>query len=459
MRVRTFLLILLLLGLAYALLSLLVANGPVLEQSLQLWGDTSISVASALVMSMVIGIVVVLFLGGSREMGRMLEHWRMRKASRKSEEIEEEYSRGLVAVLEGREDEALGHFRAVLERDSRHFNTLLKLGEILRSQEKYAEAIEFHRKAHHLKEDNTRPLYALVEDHEAKGDMDQARGVLGKIIAINKNSIVAWRKLRSLQIKDRNWEKALEAHERVEKLSNPDDLHDVADRRFSLGIRFEIAAVRLEENKTKDAVALLRRLLKENDQFIPAHLKLGEALRRDGQEAEAVQVWNSGFEVTGSPTFLTALEEHYLQREQPLAAIEALKRCIAQARKDTLPRFYLGKLYFRLEMLDDASSVLSSLEGRATYAPTLHYLLGRIHERRNNYRESTLEYRKVIKEMDLIQLDYHCRACGETVMEWTSRCDGCGEWNAVEVNFREEIALEELGLAPAPMYSSRPQGS
>ena len=58
----------------------------------------------------------------------MMEGWRLREASRTNEAIEEEYGRGLSAVLEGRDDEALKHFRAVLERDSRHFNTLLKLG-------------------------------------------------------------------------------------------------------------------------------------------------------------------------------------------------------------------------------------------------------------------------------------------------------------------------------------------
>ncbi len=105
-------------------------------------------------------------------------------------------------------------------------------------------------------------------------------------------------------------------------------------------------------------------------------------------------------------------------------------------------------------MLDDALAVLSSLEGRATYAPTLHYLLGRIHERRNNHAEANDEYRRVIKEMDLVQLEYGCRACGETLMEWTDRCPKCGEWQTVEVNFREEISLEELGLAPAPIYTS-----
>ena len=41
-------------------------------------------------------------------------------------------------------------------------------------------------------------------------------------------------------------------------------------------------------------------------------------------------------------------------------------------------------------------------------------------------------------------------------MEWKERCDFCQEWNTVEVNFREEISLEELGLSQAPVYTIRP---
>jgi lipopolysaccharide biosynthesis regulator YciM len=312
--------------------------------------------------------------------------------------------------------------------------------------------VEYHRKAHHLKEEDTRPLYALVEDHESKGDMKRARAVLGKIIGIQKNSVPAWRKLRSLHMKERHWEKALEDHRRVEKLAGPGDPRAPEDRRVGLGIRYEIACEHLDQGRTKDALAVLRKLLKEDSQFIPAYVKLGESLRAQGQDADACDAWYNGFEITGSPIFLQVLEEHFLQREEPLAAIEALKKCIAQSRKDTLSRFYLGKLYFRLEMLDDALSVLSSLEGRASYAPSLHYLLGRIHDRRKNYARAAVEYRKVIKEMDLVQLEYRCQSCGETIMEWTARCPACDEWNTVEVNFREEISLEELGLSPAPIY-------
>jgi lipopolysaccharide biosynthesis regulator YciM len=455
MRVRTFFMILVLLGVLWGIAAMWTANRDVLVQPVALWGDTSTTVAWLLVAFLATGVLGTVALGGAREFSLMIERSRLRKAGRKYEEIEEEYSRGLVAVVEGRDDEALAHFRKVLEWDSRHFNTLIKIGEVLRGQEKHGEAIEYHHKAHHLKDDSTRPLYALVDDYEARGGMDQARVILGKIISIDKNSVAAWRELRSVYMKEGQWKKAQEAHDRVVKLSGPKDPQSSSDKRTGVGIRYEMASARIGEGKAREAIGLLRRIIKDDADFIPAHVRLGQAYAEQGNEAEACGAWFAGFEATGSPIFLTVLEEYYLQREEPLAAIEALKRCIASCRRDTLPRFYLGKLYFRLEMLDDAQSVLSSLKGRASYAPTLHYLLGRIHERRNLHAEANEEYRRVIKESDLVQLEYRCQACEETLMAWADRCPGCGEWQAIEVNFREEISPEELGLAPAPIYTSK----
>ncbi len=455
MRVRTFLFILLAMVVVYAASSLFVSNREVLERPFHFWGGVDLPVGLALMVFLLMGVAITVIAGLTREAGILVDRSRRRRATKRSEEIDEEYTRGLAAVLEARQEEALRHFRAVLERDSRHFNTLLKIGEVLRREEKYAEAIEYHRKAHHLKEDDPRPLYELVEDYEAKGDLDRARAVLGKIIALKKQSVLAWRKLRSLHIKERNWSKALEAQERVEKYSDADDPRDAADARVGLGIRYEMAADQLRGGHARDAVATLRKLLKDAPQFIPAHVLLGHAMRGDDKSAEAVEAWEHAFESTNNPVFLTTIEDHYLQREQPLAAIEAIKRCASRSSRDTLARFFLGKLYFRLEMLDDALNVLASLESRASYAPTLHYLLGRIHERRKNFRDATAEYRKVIKDTELVQLEYRCRSCGETSMEWVDRCPACGEWNTTELNFREEMSLEELGLPPAPVYTAR----
>ncbi|MDH3628301.1 MAG: tetratricopeptide repeat protein [Acidobacteriota bacterium] len=451
MSVRSVILILALFTALLALMSLFAMNSEVLlDQELRIWGGRTTPVLAVIAIAFAIGVVGTFVVGMSREIGRMIESSRLRKAGRKTDEIEEEYSKALVAVLEGREDEALGHFRAVLERDSRHFNTLIKLGDVLRAQGKYEDAIEFHRKAHLIKEDNTRPLYALVDDFEAKGDIHRARVELGKIIGVNKNTVAAWRKLRALHVKEDGWAQALEAHERVVKLAPGDE----QDRRFGIGLQYELAAEQVRGGKSREAIARLRRLVKDHDNFIPAHAKLGEALMESGQESDGIKAWYAGFEATGSPIFITRLEEHYLQREQPLAAIESLKRCIVKASKDTLPRFYLGKLYFRLEMLDDALSTLEGLQGLSSYAPTLHFLLGRIHERRQNHERAVTEYRKVIKDLDLVQLEYACGFCASSHVEWSERCHNCGEWNGIEVNFREEIPLEELGLAPAPIYTA-----
>lgn len=452
MRVRTFIVIAFVLVAVFAIAALTHKNGDLLLQEFQLWRGMTLEIGWMLVVCFGLGAGLVFVALSAREVSRLVERWRLRHASRKSEEIEDEYSQGLVAVLEGRPDEALHHFRAVLERDSRHFNTLIKIGEVLRGKGKHQQAIEYHRKAEHLREDDTQPLYALVEDHEAEGSMERARAVLGRIIAINKNSVAAWRKLRSLHMKEGTWSEAQEAHRKVEKLTSTS--RDEGDHRVGLGIRYEISMARLAQGKTREALAQLRRLVKEHESFIPAHVGLGKALRAADQEEEAVNAWYHGFEVTGSPILLMALEEHFLEREHPLAGIEALKRCVSRSRKDTLARFFLGKLYFRLEMLDDALSVLSSLEGRATYAPTLHYLLGRIHERRRNFAGAALEYRKVIKETELVQLDFTCRACGTARTDWADRCGHCGEWNVIEINFREEIPLEDLGIAPAPIYTA-----
>src|SRR5262252_8108839 len=159
MKLRTFLYILVAMGAAYAMITLFVANREVLlRREIHFWGDLDLPVGLTLLLFLVAGVVITLLAGLTREASKVMEGWRRQKATRTSEEIEEEYARGLASVLEGRDDEALAHFRAVLERDSRHFNTLLKVGEVLRQQARYDEAIEYHRKAHHLNEYDARPL-------------------------------------------------------------------------------------------------------------------------------------------------------------------------------------------------------------------------------------------------------------------------------------------------------------
>ena len=49
--------------------------------------------------------------------------------------------------------------------------------------------------------------------------------------------------------------------------------------------------------------AALRKLIRDEPRFIPAHVRLGDALRALGVPNEAVDAWYHGFETTGSPIF------------------------------------------------------------------------------------------------------------------------------------------------------------
>ena len=91
MRIRTFLSILVLLGVSYALAELAVQNQQVLQQDVKLWGGTSLPVGLMLLVFLLVGFLITVVFGISREAGRMLERWRNRRTLKKTEEIEEEY--------------------------------------------------------------------------------------------------------------------------------------------------------------------------------------------------------------------------------------------------------------------------------------------------------------------------------------------------------------------------------
>ena len=149
-----------------------------------------------------------------------------------------------------------------------------------------------------------------------------------------RHSVAAWRKLRSLQMKEGDWNKALEAHERVVKLSGPKDPHRLLrpPDRDRHPLRDRLGPPRRGQGPRGDRACSGASSRTTRSSSRPTS---SSARRLPGRATKPrpSKAWFAGFEATGSPIFLTVLEEHYLQREQPLAAIEALKRCIASSRQ------------------------------------------------------------------------------------------------------------------------------
>ena len=136
-----------------------------------------------------------------------------------------------------------------------------------------------------------------------------------------------------------------------------------------------------------------------------------------------------------------------------MRAIETLRALIATAGNDLLPRFYLGRLYYRLEMLEEATKQLGAIEERIKSSPTYHFLLGRIHHRRGDLQKAVESFGACLRQLDIGSAEYLCWVCHHRYADWRDSCSRCGSWNSVDLNFEEErLSAEELGVLEVPVW-------
>ena len=455
MKVKTFLYVLFGFLAFFGIVALFYANRLLLGERFIVWPERYLPLYAVLFIAFLAGFLATLMLSLGRESRQLMQRWREGRSRKEARMVEDLYSQGIEAMLDGRPGTALEQFRAVLARAPRRVDALLKAGEVLRALGRVNEAVELHERARQAAPDDPRPLYELAADADVRDDNRAAREYLGQIIKMNpRGAFSALRRLRDLQAKEEAWDQAQETAERLDKIRPAGDPEEAADVRMHLGIRYEIGSRQAGRGETRDAQNTLRRLLKVAPGFIPAWRKLGEVRQQAGDEKGALATWMEGYEKTRAPILLTTLEDHLLSRENPEQAIEVCRRAIETTSPDTVPRFCLGKLFYRLEMLEEAMQEFADLKERTVFSPTLAFFMARIHERRGRFAEANECYRTIVREGRFLSSQYRCLTCQESYDDWRERCGQCGEWNRIEVDFKEDLSLEELGISTAPVYSA-----
>jgi hypothetical protein len=96
----------------------------------------------------------------------------------------------------------------------------------------------------------------------------------------------------------------------------------------------------------------------------------------------------------------------------------------------------LGKVYHRLEMVDDAIEMLNSVDSAVTGSGELHGLRGDLYLKRNQVAKAAEEFRKASGAKDAHGVPYRCVHCGTTYDEWSGRCARCGQWNTYTVDLK-----------------------
>jgi lipopolysaccharide biosynthesis regulator YciM len=271
-------------------------------------------------------------------------------------------------------------------------------------------------------------LRRAKEAHHA-GRRDEARTLYRHVAEIHRDHVDALRGLRDLALESGDLVEALRLQERVIGLVS------VADRGAEehwLAIRcHESGRAALAHGNAPAAVEHFRQALRADRRFLPAAIGLGDALEASGDHREAVRTWERTAETQPVLPVLARLERAYRSEGRPTRMIALYRNATERMPDDLSLAAALGRVYFELEMLDEAAEQFEKLEVRAPDLPVVHAYLGAVFERRGDTREAFEEYRRALRQGHGFDWPHRCEACGASAPMWQERCPRCERWSTL----------------------------
>ena len=197
------------------------------------------------------------------------------------------------------------------------------------------------------------------------------------------------------------------------------------DRERLATLHYELGRLDAERGRAAASAAHFKSALRADRGFVPAAIALGDAHEASGDLREATRTWERAAEAEPALALLGRLERVYRNEGRPSRMI-ALYRSASERAPDNLALAVgLGRVYFELEMLDEAADQFEKIEVRAPDMPIVHAFLGATFERRGEAREAFEEYRRALRLAGTFDWPHECAVCGAAGAAWEDRCSRC----------------------------------
>jgi lipopolysaccharide biosynthesis regulator YciM len=275
----------------------------------------------------------------------------------------------------------------------------------------------------------TTELLQRAQDARRLSRNDEARTLYRLILQSHRGHLGALRGLRDLAAEAGRWPEALEAQQRV--LGTVGSTERSPETEWLAVIYYELGRAEVARANASGALGHFRSAARADRLFLPAALALGDAYELTGDHREAVRAWERAAEVVPALPLLARLERAYRQEGRPSRMIALYRAAVERAPDDLALAVALGRVFFELEMLDEAADQLEKVEVRVPGSPVVHALLGAVFERRGQTREAFEEYRRALQLGHAFDWPHRCEACGAGRPMWQDRCAQCQRWNTL----------------------------
>jgi len=268
-----------------------------------------------------------------------------------------------------------------------------------------------------------------AREAQADGHVDEARTLYRYVLQRWTANTAALRALRDIAIETRDWDEAVATQQELVTLVPPGDR--AAENEWLAVGYYELGRLELVRGQAPVAIAHFKSALRAQRDFTPAVVALGDAYEATGDHREAVRTWERAVEAEPALPLLARLERAYRLEGRPSRMISLYRTAAERMPDDLALAAALGRVYFELEMLDEAADQFEKLEVRAPDLPVVHAFLGAVFERRGQTRDAFEEYRRALRLGHAFDWPHHCRVCGTRAAMWQDRCPQCHRWNTL----------------------------
>jgi lipopolysaccharide biosynthesis regulator YciM len=390
--------------------------------------QAEVSLAVLMLGAIAFGGALVLSALGMREVRRWWANWRLGRQRQAAGKVQEQLAMAHRALFSGRTKEAVSHLSRLLDVNPHYVPALLALGTIKREAGEWADAIRLHRRARAADDQNMEVALALGKDLEDAERRDEAVQLYRDLLKTDETNPAVLARLRDAYVRAERWEDAHGLQERIFKAARaPGDLQ--AATRVLCGIKYELGRIWMAKGDRDRARRAFRGVVKLDKRFVPAYVAWGELILQEGRPHDAASLYEKAYAAVDDIILLHRLEDLYIDLGEPEQILRLYHEAARKDPQNHALRFYLGKAYYRLEMLDEAQEVLTEIDASDEHFPDLHRLLGNLAQRQGNEALALDEFKRALGLRKRVIVPYYCPVCDYHSTKYSGRCPRCKAWN------------------------------
>lgn len=342
------------------------------------------------------------------------------------------YFKGLNFLIKEQHDKAIEAFIEAVKSNTESLELHFALGSLFRRRGEVDRAIHLHQnllERPQLSElQKTAIMVELAQDFLKAGLFDRAESLFRTLCDAPSYQQPALRALLDIYIREREWQRAIETAQELERLSGVPFHKEIAE------FHCELATMHPQH-----ATQHLSTALQVNPFCIRANIMLGDQALAAGQHEAAITSWNRI--ETQKPQYLGLIATRLLQSYQALdRGDEGLALLKAWVQKHNLPAV-LNVIYEATMAQEGAAAAAELARNELAKYPSLNILdrlLQALESNKNVPQQDIPLMKNTVHYFLGNSRSYCCDQCGFKARQYYWQCPGCNGWETFPPEPKEQ---------------------